>query len=184
MIKLACLVFHVEQWVNDESEIIKGALVYLCHLVKSSALQTVVWRERTCTLVVTRAAKKFKDCALYHQELFQLCSRSPPVHMLTSCQVPVPLLQALPYSNLCWSFGCVLCGWTLYLLPPLSWVFHVSRSSNSFIWISCLLEIKKLFVTRWLPFFFFFFRRAFCKCFSTIPLWKELYTCAFFSSRV
>lgn len=91
-------------------------------------------------------SKKCKDCALDHQGPFQTCSPLPPVHKVTFCQVPVPVLQGLPYSKAVLKILVCSLWMNPYLPPPQSWVFHISRSSNGSIWINCLMEIKKLFV--------------------------------------
>lgn len=171
--------------------------MYLCHLDKLSALQTVVWRERACTLVVQKVQGLCLGSpgALSDLLSFTTCAQG---HILpSSCPSPT----GLPYSKAVLKILVCSLWMNPYLPPPQSWVFHISRSSNGSIWINCLMEIKKLFVfclkqtqlpwredvkllpnhppaNLWhnnLPHFYFFTEGPFVNAFPIIPLWKKNY---------
>lgn len=107
MIKLACLEFHIKQGVNDvllESEIVYG---HLC-VYATMSLRQILCTSNSCLKGEDVYCGDDQDCQEARGKsrlviTFQPCSPSPCVHMLTFCQAPALLLQALLQKSLAYT---------------------------------------------------------------------------------
>lgn len=145
MIKLVCLEFHVEQWVNDvllDAEIIYGHMYLRYHATQAHPLHfTELFEGRGHALQwcpgLARSARKIMPFDDHGP--FQPCSPSPcacaHAHTLpSSCPTPTSSSLLKGYAKV---FGVYFVDESLSAGPTVLGPFHISRSSNVFRQTAC-----------------------------------------------